>query len=82
MVRHLVALLCAAAALLAPLTPSPAAAASAHATAPDAAGGGPGGGPPLAIRGADVSSLAKSEALGGVYRYANGRRGDALAILR
>src|SRR5690606_31642149 len=39
-------------------------------------------GPGLAIRGADVSSLAKSEALGGVYRYADGRRGDALAILR
>ncbi|GAA5057764.1 arabinogalactan endo-1,4-beta-galactosidase [Thermocatellispora tengchongensis] len=36
----------------------------------------------LAVRGADVSSLAKSEALGGVYRHANGRRGDALAILR
>jgi arabinogalactan endo-1,4-beta-galactosidase len=37
---------------------------------------------PLQIRGADISSLAKSEALGGVYRYENGRRGDALRILR
>ncbi|MGJ6964614.1 glycoside hydrolase family 53 protein [Streptosporangium sp. G11] len=36
----------------------------------------------LPIRGADVSSLAKSEALGGVYRHPDGRRGDALAILR
>ena len=36
---------------------------------------------PLPIRGADVSSLAKSEALGGVYRYADGRRGDALRVL-
>jgi arabinogalactan endo-1,4-beta-galactosidase len=35
----------------------------------------------LEIRGADVSSLAKSEALGGVYRDADGRRGDALRIL-
>ncbi|WP_406674603.1 arabinogalactan endo-1,4-beta-galactosidase [Nonomuraea sp. N2-4H] len=35
----------------------------------------------LAIRGADVSSLAKSEALGGVYRDANGTTGDALRIL-
>ncbi|MDH2427033.1 arabinogalactan endo-1,4-beta-galactosidase [Sphaerisporangium sp. TRM90804] len=34
------------------------------------------------VRGTDVSSLAKSEALGGVYRYADGRRGDALTILR
>ncbi|MFC7649449.1 hypothetical protein ACFQX6_60470 [Streptosporangium lutulentum] len=33
------------------------------------------------IAGADVSSLAKSEALGGVYRSSNGKRGDALAIL-
>ncbi|NUP83534.1 MAG: arabinogalactan endo-1,4-beta-galactosidase, partial [Nonomuraea sp.] len=37
--------------------------------------------PRLEIRGADVSSLAKSEALGGVYRDARGRRGDALRIL-
>ncbi|GAA3620931.1 glycosyl hydrolase 53 family protein [Nonomuraea rosea] len=35
----------------------------------------------LQIRGADVSSLAKSEALGGVYRDAQGRTGDALRIL-
>ncbi|MGA4987012.1 glycoside hydrolase family 53 protein [Nonomuraea bangladeshensis] len=35
----------------------------------------------LAIRGADVSSLAKSEALGGVYRDALGRRADALRVL-
>ncbi|NBE94237.1 arabinogalactan endo-1,4-beta-galactosidase [Nonomuraea sp. KC401] len=35
----------------------------------------------LQIRGADVSSLAKSEALGGVYRDARGRTGDALRIL-
>ncbi|MFC5815121.1 glycoside hydrolase family 53 protein [Nonomuraea harbinensis] len=35
----------------------------------------------LPIRGADVSSLAKSEALGGVYRHADGRRDDALRIL-
>ncbi|MCK2216521.1 arabinogalactan endo-1,4-beta-galactosidase [Actinomadura sp. ATCC 31491] len=35
----------------------------------------------LPIRGADVSSLAKSEALGGVYRDALGRRGDPLRIL-
>ncbi|MEV4065618.1 glycoside hydrolase family 53 protein [Nonomuraea dietziae] len=39
-------------------------------------------GGPLPIRGADVSSLAKSEALGGVYRDAEGRRGDPLRILR
>jgi arabinogalactan endo-1,4-beta-galactosidase len=38
-------------------------------------------GRPLPIRGADVSSLAKSEAYGGVYRNADGRRGDALRIL-
>ncbi|MEV0594590.1 glycoside hydrolase family 53 protein [Nonomuraea cavernae] len=41
-----------------------------------------GGGRPLAIRGADISSLAKSEALGGVYRDRKGRPGDALRILR
>jgi arabinogalactan endo-1,4-beta-galactosidase len=35
----------------------------------------------LQIRGADISSLAKSEARGGVYRYSDGRRGDALRIL-
>jgi arabinogalactan endo-1,4-beta-galactosidase len=37
--------------------------------------------PRLPLRGADVSSLAKSEALGGVYRDARGHRGDALRIL-
>ncbi|OAR26400.1 arabinogalactan endo-1,4-beta-galactosidase [Streptomyces sp. ERV7] len=36
----------------------------------------------LAVKGADVSSLAKSEALGGVYRTASGTSGDALALLR
>jgi arabinogalactan endo-1,4-beta-galactosidase len=36
----------------------------------------------LEIRGADVSSLAKSEDFGGVYRNERGRRGDALRILR
>ena len=40
------------------------------------------GRPELPIRGADVSSLDKSEDLGGVYRDARGRRGDALRILR
>ncbi|MBQ1088873.1 arabinogalactan endo-1,4-beta-galactosidase [Streptomyces sp. B93] len=35
-----------------------------------------------AIKGADISSLAKSEAKGGVYRNATGATGDALAILR
>ncbi|MEV4578987.1 arabinogalactan endo-1,4-beta-galactosidase [Nonomuraea jabiensis] len=35
----------------------------------------------LRIRGADVSSLAKSEAYGGLYRDARGRAGDALRIL-
>ncbi|MFD0473016.1 hypothetical protein ACFQ0B_35635 [Nonomuraea thailandensis] len=39
--------------------------------APAHAQAGPGR---LQIRGADVSSLAKSEALGGVYRDARGRR--------
>ncbi len=34
------------------------------------------------IKGADVSSLAKSEALGGTYKDANGNTGDALAILK
>nr|WP_062333466.1 arabinogalactan endo-1,4-beta-galactosidase [Herbidospora sakaeratensis] len=38
--------------------------------------------PPAPVRGADVSSLAKSEAHGGVYRDASGRRGDALRIMR
>jgi arabinogalactan endo-1,4-beta-galactosidase len=36
----------------------------------------------LSIRGADVSSLTKSEDKGGVYRTASGRRDDALEILR
>jgi arabinogalactan endo-1,4-beta-galactosidase len=36
----------------------------------------------LAIKGADISSLAKSEAFGGVYRTASGSTGDAVAILR
>lgn len=35
----------------------------------------------LAIRGADVSSLDKSEVFGGTYRYADGTEGDALEIL-
>ncbi|MEO3870803.1 glycosyl hydrolase 53 family protein [Nonomuraea sp. B12E4] len=40
------------------------------------------GGPArLQIRGADISSLAKSEALGGVYRDSGGRAGDALRIM-
>ncbi|MFC8347377.1 glycosyl hydrolase 53 family protein [Streptomyces sp. NPDC057280] len=34
------------------------------------------------IKGSDVSSLAKSEALGGTYRTSSGTTGDALAILR
>jgi arabinogalactan endo-1,4-beta-galactosidase len=36
----------------------------------------------LPIKGADVSSLAKSEAGGGVYRTGSGATGDALGILR
>ncbi|MER6125715.1 glycosyl hydrolase 53 family protein [Streptomyces sp. NPDC001795] len=36
----------------------------------------------LSIKGADISSLAKSEALGGVYKTTSGTTGDALAILR
>jgi arabinogalactan endo-1,4-beta-galactosidase len=36
----------------------------------------------LSVLGADVSSLAKSEDLGGVYRETHGRAGDALRILR
>ena len=39
-------------------------------------------GKPLAIRGADVSSLDKSEVMGGVYHYKNGKPGDALEILQ
>ncbi|GAB2728593.1 glycoside hydrolase family 53 protein [Streptomyces bullii] len=34
------------------------------------------------IKGADISSLAKSEAKGGVYRTGSGSAGDAVAILR
>ena len=36
----------------------------------------------LAILGADISSLKKSEDLGGIYRYADGTEGDALEILK
>jgi arabinogalactan endo-1,4-beta-galactosidase len=36
----------------------------------------------LSIKGADISSLAKSEAKGGVYKTASGTTGDALAILK
>lgn len=39
-------------------------------------------GAPLPIRGADVSSLDKSEVMGGIYRYPNGKAGDALEILQ
>jgi arabinogalactan endo-1,4-beta-galactosidase len=47
----------------------------------------PGGMPPgspvaLAVRGADISSLKKSEDLGGVYFHEDGRQADALEILR
>ncbi|MEW2251283.1 glycosyl hydrolase 53 family protein [Streptomyces sp. NPDC006975] len=36
----------------------------------------------LSVKGADISSLAKSEASGGVYRTASGTTGDAVTILR
>ncbi|MGW8993890.1 glycosyl hydrolase 53 family protein [Streptomyces zhihengii] len=36
----------------------------------------------LSVRGVDVSSLAKSEDLGGVYRGTTGTAGDALGLLR
>ncbi|MFF1515111.1 arabinogalactan endo-beta-1,4-galactanase [Streptomyces sp. NPDC058305] len=36
----------------------------------------------LSVKGSDISSLAKSEALGGIYRTGSGTAGDALAILR
>ncbi|MEH0448529.1 arabinogalactan endo-1,4-beta-galactosidase [Streptomyces sp. B21-102] len=36
----------------------------------------------LAVKGSDVSSLVKSEALGGVYRNSSGTAQDALALLR
>ncbi|CQR65774.1 glycoside hydrolase family 53 protein [Streptomyces leeuwenhoekii] len=35
-----------------------------------------------AVKGADISSLAKSEARGGAYRTGSGTKGDALAILK
>jgi len=35
----------------------------------------------LSILGADISSLPKSEALGGVYRYSDGTQADAVQIL-
>jgi arabinogalactan endo-1,4-beta-galactosidase len=35
-----------------------------------------------AVKGADISSLAKSEAKGGAYRTGSGTKGDALAILK
>ncbi|MGE5123470.1 MAG: glycosyl hydrolase 53 family protein, partial [Acidobacteriaceae bacterium] len=36
----------------------------------------------LSILGADISSLKKSEAMGGIYRYEDGRQADALQILK
>jgi arabinogalactan endo-1,4-beta-galactosidase len=36
----------------------------------------------LSIMGADISSLKKSEDMGGVYRYADGTQADALQILK
>ncbi|MFE2297670.1 glycosyl hydrolase 53 family protein [Streptomyces sp. NPDC059445] len=36
----------------------------------------------LSVKGSDISSLAKSEAYGGVYKTASGTTGDALAILK
>jgi arabinogalactan endo-1,4-beta-galactosidase len=36
----------------------------------------------LPIKGSDISSLAKSEAKGGVYKYSSGTTGDALTILK
>jgi arabinogalactan endo-1,4-beta-galactosidase len=36
----------------------------------------------LSIKGADISSLAKSEAKGGVYRTSSGTTGDAVTILK
>ncbi|WP_413755908.1 arabinogalactan endo-beta-1,4-galactanase [Streptomyces sp. MMBL 11-3] len=36
----------------------------------------------LAVKGSDISSLAKSEAKGGVYRNGSGKTGDPLAVLR
>lgn len=40
------------------------------------------GRPTLSVLGGDISSLKKSEDLGGVYRTANGKRHDPLLILR
>ena len=40
------------------------------------------GGALLSIFGADVSSLRKSEDMGGVYKYADGTQADALQILK
>ncbi|MFD8222183.1 glycosyl hydrolase 53 family protein [Streptomyces sp. NPDC059697] len=36
----------------------------------------------LSVKGSDISSLAKSEALGGIYKTSSGTTGDALAILK
>ncbi|MFD5632533.1 glycosyl hydrolase 53 family protein [Streptomyces sp. NPDC127077] len=36
----------------------------------------------LSVKGSDISSLAKSEAYGGVYKTGSGTTGDALAILK
>jgi arabinogalactan endo-1,4-beta-galactosidase len=36
----------------------------------------------LPILGADISSLTKSEAMGGIYRYRAGHQGDALQIMK
>jgi arabinogalactan endo-1,4-beta-galactosidase len=36
----------------------------------------------LSILGADISSLKKSEEMGGIYRYADGSKADALQILK
>jgi arabinogalactan endo-1,4-beta-galactosidase len=36
----------------------------------------------LSILGADISSLHKSEAMGGVYKYSDGIQADALQILK
>ncbi|MEZ0064438.1 arabinogalactan endo-1,4-beta-galactosidase [Streptacidiphilus sp. MAP12-20] len=51
------------------------------ASAASAAGAAGAEGRGLRVRGVDISSLAKSEALGGVYRDEDGRRGDAVRIL-
>jgi arabinogalactan endo-1,4-beta-galactosidase len=46
-----------------------------------ATGGGGGGGGSVQIKGGDVSSLAKNEAFGGVYRDRAGNQRDPLALL-